>query len=136
MNQVTKFLDRRKVVEEDLDDFRHVNNLQYLRWTLCAASAHSRHVGWSSQRYRDLGSGWLVRSHQITYKVPALLDDEIVVRTWVDSFDRVSSVRKYEIVREADQSTCAFAETRWVFVDFATQKLTAIPSDVKAAFGF
>jgi len=136
MNDIATFFDKRTVIETDLDELNHVNNLQYLRWTLHAASAHSRHVGWPSQRYRELGSGWIVRSHQITYKIPALLHDEILVKTWVAGFDRVSSIRKYEITRESDQSLCALAETRWVFVNFATLKLTEIPADVKASFGF
>lgn len=132
----SSFTEQRVVVSEDLDDLNHVNNLQYLRWTLKTASAHSRHVGWSSARYREFGAGWIVRSHKITYKVPALLNDAISIRTWIASFDKVSSVRKYEIVRTDDKRVCAIAETRWVFVDFKTLKLVEIPSEVKAAFGF
>lgn len=124
------------VVAEDIDALNHVNNLQYLQWTLKTASAHSRHVGWPAERYRALGAGWIVRSHKITYKVPALLHDEITIRTRVAGFDRYSSVRKYTILRTADGTVCATAETRWVFVNFETLKLTEIPNDVKAAFGF
>ncbi len=136
MNEHQKFSVTRVVTESDLDEMNHVNNLQYLRWTLAAASAHSKSVGWTSQRYRELGAGWIVRSHNITYKVPALLNDEIEIRTWVDGFDKVSSVRKYEIARTADQRLCAIAETRWVFIDFASLKLTEIPEVVRKAFGF
>lgn len=136
MNDVSKFLDRRIVVEADLDELNHVNNLQYLRWTLQIASAHSKHVGWSSQRYRELGSTWIVRSHQITYKVPAVLHDPILIKTWVADFDRVSSIRKYEIIRESDGCLCATAETRWVFVNLQTLKLSPIPPEVSEAFGF
>jgi acyl-CoA thioester hydrolase len=130
------FEDHRIVCEEDLDDLKHVNNLQYLRWTLRAASSHSKHVGWSSERYRALGAVWVVRSHKITYKYPAQLADEITIRTWIDDFERYSSLRKYEIVRSADQRLCAIAETRWVFVDLVTQKLAAIPEEVSSAFEF
>lgn len=136
MNDAPKFIDRRIVVESDLDELNHVNNLQYLRWTLQIASAHSKHVGWPSQRYRELGCSWIVRSHQITYKVPALLHDEILIRTWVADFDRVSSIRKYEIARESDGCLCATAETRWVFVNLTTLKLSPIPPEVICAFGF
>jgi acyl-CoA thioester hydrolase len=122
------------VCEEDLDEMMHVNNLQYLRWTLKAASAHSREVGWPSTRYRALGSVWIVRSHKITYKVPALMHDRILIRTWVEDFEKVSSLRKYEIVRAADGRTCAQAETRWVFVNLETQRLTEIPEEVIQAF--
>ena len=126
----------RVVSEEDLDELNHVNNLQYLRWTLKVASAHSSSVGWPSSRYRELGTGWIVRSHKITYKLPAQLGDEVLIRTWLEELDRVSALRKYEIVRRTDGRTYANAETRWVYVDLATLKLTGIPDEVRTAFQF
>ena len=128
------YIVERMVNDEDLDEMNHVNNLQYLRWTLNAASEHSRKVGWPSERYRELGASWIVRSHQITYKVPAILGDQIEIRTWIEDLEKVSSLRKYEIVRKSDGRTCALAETRWVFVDLATLKLTEIPEIVRSAF--
>ena len=134
MNNPSIYIHCRVVCQEDLDELNHVNNLQYLRWTLKAASEHSKHVGWPSDRYRATGTGWLVRSHKITYKIPAQLGDEVVIRTWIEELDRVSSLRKYEIARRSDDRIYAFAETRWVFVDLATLKLIAIPDEVRFSF--
>ena len=134
MNAPVIYHSQRVVCEEDLDELNHVNNLQYLLWTLKAAGEHSKFVGWPADRYRESGTGWIVRSHKITYKVPAQLGEEIVIRTWIDVFDRVSALRKYEIVRKSDDRTYAVAETRWVFVELATLKLIAIPEDVRSAF--
>ena len=128
------YVDTRVVCEEDLDELSHVNNLQYLRWTFKTAGAHSKHVGWTADRYRQAGTAWIVRSHKITYKGPAQLGDEIESRTWLEELDRVSALRKYEIVRKSDERLCAMAETRWVFVDLQTLKLMAIPDDVRQAF--
>ncbi len=128
------FIDNRVVCEDDLDELNHVNNLQYLRWTLKTATAHSKHVGWSADRYRESGTGWIVRSHKITYKLPAQLGDAVVIRTWLEELDRVSALRKYEIARKSDDRIYAFAETRWVFVEFSTLKLIAIPEEVRSAF--
>jgi acyl-CoA thioester hydrolase len=97
------YIDTRTVCEEDLDELNHVNNLQYLRWTLKTASAHSKRVGWTPDRYREAGTAWIVRSHKITYKLPAQLGDEIEIRTWLEELDRVSALRKYEIVRKSDE---------------------------------
>ena len=128
------FTQQRTVGTDDLDELQHVNNLQYLRWSLKAAVAHSSHVGWPPERYQQLGAGWIVRSHNITYKVPALLNDEIIIRTWIADAERVSSRRKYEIIRAVDNRVCATAETQWVFVDFTTFKLVPIPEDIRMAF--
>lgn len=128
------FSEERVVSEEDLDELNHVNNLQYLRWTLKVAGSHSKSVGWPSSRYREMGVGWIVRSHNITYKLPAQLGDEVLIRTWLEELDRVSALRRYEIVRKSDGRTFAVSQTRWVFVDLVTLKLIAIPDEVRAAF--
>ena len=124
-----------EVLSSDIDAMNHVNNIEYLRWTLRAAGAHSRSVGWPSDRFKVLGSGFIVRSHNIKYRFPALLGDHVTVKTWVQEFTNVSSVRKYQIVRSSDQKRLADAETNWVFVDFQTTKLRPIPNEVRSAFG-
>jgi len=63
-----------------------------------------------------------------------LAGDEILIRTWIADMERMSSLRKYEIVRSSDDRVCALAETRWVFVDLSTLKLTQIPQEIRDAF--
>ncbi len=119
---------------DDLDEMNHVNNLVYLKWCLKSATSHSKHVGWPSSRYRESGFGFIVRGHKIKYKIPALLGDKVVVNTWVENMERVSSVRRYQIVRVADGKRMVEAETTWVFVNMATLELARIPDDVREAF--
>ena len=113
------------VVESDIDAMNHVNNLEYLRWTLRAAHAHSKSIGWSSERFRQYGAGFIVRSHNIKYRLPALLGDRVTIKTWVQELNRVSSIRKYHIIRSSDGRRFADVETNWVFVDFQTTGLRA-----------
>ena len=120
------------VREEDIDELDHANNLVYLKWSLKAAVAHSSHVGWTPERYRELGAGFVVRSHSIKYKRPARLGDCLTVVTWVDNMLRVSSLRKYEI--RLGSRLLALAETNWAFVEFETQKLRPIPAEIVNSF--
>lgn len=123
------------VVKEDvIDEMNHVGNLNYLRWTNKAAVRHSAHVGWDTKRYREFGSGFVVRSHEIQYRIPALLGDDITVETWIASMDKASSKRKYRIVRDRDQKLLARAETTWAFIEFETMKLKRIPQELIDAF--
>ena len=122
------------VVESDIDAMNHVNNLEYLRWTLRAAHAHSRSVGWSAERFREYGAGFIVRSHNIKYRLPALLGDHVTIKTWVKELSKVSSIRKYQIIRTSDGRRLADAETNWVFVDFQTTELKSIPEEIRSAF--
>jgi acyl-CoA thioester hydrolase len=124
---------RRTVEAVEIDELGHVNNLRYLEWMLAAAVDHSRAVGWPVERYRELGSAWVVRSHAIEYLRPAFAADEVVVRTWVSEMGKVSSRRKYAIVR-ADGRLLARAETLWVFVSRDRHTLDRVPAQLQAAF--
>ena len=73
------------VSREDIDDLGHAGNFHYIRWMQHAAIAHSAANGWPPERYDELGAGWVVRSHQITDLKPALVGDDLVIRTWVEN---------------------------------------------------
>jgi acyl-CoA thioester hydrolase len=123
-----------RVVAAEIDQLGHANNLCYLQWMMASAMGHSAAQGWPAYRYQELGAGWVVRSHQIEYLRPAYEGDEIVVRTWVVETRRVTSLRKYKILRRSDNLLLAEAQTDWAFVDFATGKIARIPDVVALAF--
>jgi acyl-CoA thioester hydrolase len=122
------------VAPDEIDRLGHVNNLVYLAWTQAAALAHSAVQGWPTERYEELGSGFVVRSHTIKYIEPAYADDRIIVRTWVADMKKVASTRHYKIVRAGDERLLASAATQWAFVDFASGTLQRIPPEVIASF--
>src|SRR5258707_15774828 len=125
------------VTAADLDGLiRHVNNLVYLKWMQSAAVEHSAVQGWPAARYRELGAGWVVRSHQIEYLQAAFENDEIVVRTWVANLKKVTSLRRFQIVRISGEKVTllANAATDWAFIHFATHQPRRIPPEVASAF--
>jgi acyl-CoA thioester hydrolase len=122
------------VLPEEIDALGHANNLAYLKWAIDAALALSAVQGWPSSAYRQLGSGWVVRAHQIEYLRPTFAGEEIVVRTWVANFRKVTSLRRYRILRLSDARLLASASTDWAFVNYQSGKPTRVPLDVIAAF--
>jgi acyl-CoA thioester hydrolase len=76
----------------------------------------------------------VVRSHTIEYLRPALAGDEIVVETHVADMKKVTSTRRYRIVRRADRELLARAETNWAFVHYATGRPARIPAEMAHAF--
>ena len=123
-----------RVQPEEIDSVGHVNNLEYLKWLQDAALAHSAAQGWPGSAYRAAGQGWVVRSHFIEYLVPAYADDEIVVRTWIADMKRVTSLRRYEIIRTQDGSKLARAETNWAVVRFSDHQICRVPPEISSAF--
>lgn len=122
------------VAPEEIDVLGHANNLAYLGWMQTAALAHSAAQGWPGEVYQRLGMVWVVRSHEITYERPAFEGDSIVVRTWVASFHRASSVRRYDIVRVADRKRLATAATNWAFVKLSTGLPARVPPEIIGSF--
>lgn len=125
---------RHTVQPAEIDALGHANNLAYLAWMQSAALAHSAAQGWPGEAYQRLGLGFVVRSHEITYERPAFVDEPIVVRTWVASFKRASSVRRYEMVRETDGKRLATAATNWAFINYTTGLPARIPPEIIASF--
>ena len=122
------------VADGEIDALGHANNVVYVEWMQAAAVAHSTAQGWPGERYRRLGCGWVVRSHTIEYRQPATAGDRIVVRTWVATMKKVSSIRRYRIIRRADDELLATAETKWAFIDYATGQPARIPRQIAGAF--
>lgn len=122
------------VTNDDIDELGHAGNYHYVRWMQNAAVAHSSALGWSLETYAELGAGWVVRSHQITYLKPAFKGDELVIRTWVANLKSATSLRLFEILN-ARGEVLAKAGTDWAFIDYRKQRPIRIPAEVRASFG-
>ncbi len=119
---------------EEIDGQGHVNNVAYVAWMQEAALAHSAAVGWTAERYRQLGMAWVARRHEIEYLRPALPGDQLVVQTHVAEMKKVTSTRLYRIVRRRDGELLARAETNWAFINSTTGRPTRIPTKMARAF--
>lgn len=122
------------VAESEIDVQGHANNVVFVGWLQSAALAHSAAQGWPTERYLKKGTGWVARSHHIDYHQPAFAGDQVVVRTWVATMGKVTSIRRYRILRIGDGVLLASAETKWAFLNFATGQPIRIPPEVIASF--
>jgi acyl-CoA thioester hydrolase len=121
------------VQRDEIDPLGHANNVAYLEWMQAAALAHSAAQGWPGRAYRELGQGWVVRSHKIEYHRPARVDELVTIRTWVATMKKVSSLRRFRIVRHPND-LLATAETNWAFIDYTTSRPIRIPVEIARAF--
>jgi acyl-CoA thioester hydrolase len=122
------------VRDDEIDAQGHANNVCYVQWMQDAALAHSAAQGWPAEAYQRLGMGWVVRTHTIEYHQSALAGDDITVQTWVADFNRVTSVRRYRIVRKVDGALLATAATKWAFIDYAKGQPHRVPVEIVRAF--
>jgi acyl-CoA thioester hydrolase len=118
------------VTHDEIDELGHANNVVFVAWMQAAAIAHTKALGWTAEKYKQMGAGWVARSHTIDYLQPAFADDKLIVRTWVANMKKVTSIRRYQIIRESDRQVLAKAETNWAFIDYATGKPKRIPAEI------
>ena len=120
-----------RVASADIDEQGHVNNVIYLRWAQEVAIAH-----WLALAPVDLQTsfGWVALRHEIDYKAPGFLDDELRVRTWVGTVKGLAFERHTEIVRSADQRLLAQARTLWCPIDPQTGRPKRVSQELRALF--
>src|SRR6476469_4608046 len=119
------------VMPEDIDEQNHVNNTVYLRWVEEVATAHWEAIASSEAQE---GIGWVVLRHEIDYKSPACLDDEVMLRTWVGKATRVTFERFTEMRRKNNGDLLAQARTVWVPISPQTGKPTRVSTEVRERF--
>jgi len=119
------------VMPEDIDEQNHVNNTVYLRWVQEVATAHWQAIA-SSEAQGEIA--WVVLRHEIDYKAPAFLDDEIVLRTWVGKATRLTFERFTEILRRSDGQLLSKARTLWCPINAQTGRPVRVPLEVREKF--
>jgi len=88
--------------------------------------------------YRDMeiddGIFLAVAEAQCRYRYPARFDDEVVVKTWIESANTRIVIFAYEIRLAEDDRVLATGSTRHVFVSREMQR-TRLPEKYHALFG-
>jgi acyl-CoA thioester hydrolase len=115
----------------DIDEQNHVNNTVYLRWVQDVATAHWRAVA-SSKAQQTIG--WVVLRHEIDYKGPATLGDEVVLRTWVGKATWLTFERFTEIRRNRDGRLLSEARTLWCPIDAQSGRPARVSEEVRSQF--
>jgi acyl-CoA thioester hydrolase len=119
------------VMPGDIDEQNHVNNAVYLRWVQEVATAHWRAV--ASAEAQE-GTGWVVLRHEIDYKAPACLSDDVMLRTWVGKASRLRFERFTEIRRSNDGQLLSSARTLWCPINAQTGRPVRLPPEVREQF--
>jgi acyl-CoA thioester hydrolase len=118
-----------RVAATDIDAMNHVNNVVYLQYIQDVAQAH-----WESVVSADITSQltWVARRHEIDYLKPAFLGDTLTVKTWVEAFTGVTSLRHCEIYK--DNQLITKSKTTWVAINPQTSKPQRVSAEVVMLF--
>ena len=127
---------QKRVEWRDIDTMGHVNNAAYMNYCEDISTQVGRDVGWSMQRMMDEGFALVMRRFRILYLEPALLDDEVEIKTWFSDLKRATALRHYQLNRVSDGRVLAKARALMVCFDLEKQRLIRVPQHFIEDFRF
>lgn len=121
-----------KVRKYELDSLGHVNNAVYLHYLETAIDEAMSSLGYTVPRLTKLGILILVKELRIEFKHPALLGDELEVRSYVSEARRVRGTWHQQIINRKTGKILVEAYNTGVFLDLQG-KPTKIPQEIVEA---
>ena len=117
------------IVPDDIDFMGHVNNARYLGWVQDAVLGHWRKLAPADAL---ASRAWVALKHEITYRKPAFLDDEVIARTVLE---RIKGARAfYSTVIKRGEDVLAEVHSSWCCIDAETLRPARISDDIAAFF--
>lgn len=119
-----------QVLPEEIDEYRHVNNAVYLQWLDRIAWTHSARLGMTLASCLELRRGMAVRHTRIDYLEAALLQDSLLLATWLVACDgRLRCTRRFEILRLTDGKRVADAEIEYFCLNLDNGRPSRFPRE-------
>jgi acyl-CoA thioester hydrolase len=129
MTTALPHLHRIGVLPSDIDFMGHVNNARYLNWVQDAVLAH-----WNKLAPPETAAKyvWVALKHEITYRKPAFLDDEVFASVVLEKVQGARSF--YDTVIKRGEDVLAEVKSSWCCIDAETLRPARIAADVQAYF--
>jgi tol-pal system-associated acyl-CoA thioesterase len=91
-----------RVAYQDTDSGGVVYYANYLGFMERGRNDYLRQIGPSIKEYQDRGIFFIVVEATLRYRAPAVLDDMLVIETWIEEGKRSSAVFGQRVLREED----------------------------------
>lgn len=109
----------------DIDFMGHVNNASYLKWVQDAVVSH-----W--QRFAPAEAltshAWVALKHEITYRKPTFLDDEVVATVLLEKIQGARAF--YETIIKRGEDVLAEVKSSWCCIDAKTLRPARLAQNV------
>lgn len=118
-----------KVLPQDIDFMGHVNNARYLGWVQDAVLAHWRKLAPAEE---VASKAWVALKHEITYRKPAFLADDVIAQTVLEQFQGARAF--YHTVIRRGEEVLAEVRSSWCCIDADTLRPARIGEHLRAFF--
>jgi acyl-CoA thioester hydrolase len=118
-----------RILPDDIDFMGHVNNARYLNWVQDAVVDHWRRFAPAEEVAAKL---WVALKHEITYRRPAFLDDQVIASVVLEKVEGAKAV--YATIIKRGEEVLAEVRSSWCCIDVQTRRPVRIAKDVIARF--
>ncbi len=117
------------ILPDDIDFMGHVNNARYLGWVQDAVLSHWRRVAPAEEAAAKL---WVALKHEITYRKPAFLDDQVIAEVVLEKVEGVRAF--YATVIRRGEDVLAEVRSSWCCIDAQTLRPARLAKELIARF--
>lgn len=107
----------------------HVNNARYLNWVQDAVLAHWRKLAPAED---VANKAWVALKHEITYRKPAFLEDDVIASTVLEHFQGARAF--YSTVIKRGEEVLAEVQSSWCCIDAETLRPARIGEHMREFF--
>lgn len=118
-----------QIVPDDIDFMGHVNNARYLNWVQDAVLAHWQKLAPPEE---VAAKAWVALKHEITYRKPAFLDDDVIASTVLERYQGARAF--YRTVISRGEDVLAEVQSSWCCIDAKTLRPARIGEHMREFF--
>lgn len=118
-----------EITPDDIDFMGHVNNARYLGWVQDAVLGHWRSL---APAEAVASRAWVALKHEITYRKPAFLDDEVIAETILEGVKGARAFYRTVIAR--GEEVLAEVQSSWCCIDAETLRPARIGEEIRRFF--
>lgn len=124
-----------RVRPSELDYNGHVHQSAYLDYLLFArVDQMQRCYKMPIEEFFKRGLTWATKSITINYLKSLYMNEQFIVRTWIESLGEKSVGVSFEMLKASSRAVAAEGTSTYVLIDAKTGIPTGIPEDIKEKF--
>lgn len=118
----------------DIGIANKLNLKSLIKYLQDAAGEHSDLAGYGISNIEKTHLAWLVLNWKVKMISHPHYNEEITIKTWARSLEKVYSYRDFEIL-DSNNNLVAIASSKWLLVDSDTKKIKHITEDIVNSYG-
>jgi tol-pal system-associated acyl-CoA thioesterase len=120
-----------RVAYSDTDSGGVVYYANYLSFMERGRNEYLRETGRSIGQYQEAGIFFIVVEANLKYKAPAVLDDMLIIETWIEKGKRSSALFRQRVLRENDGKLLVEGEIRIACINERLRP-TRLPEELRS----